>query len=70
MTETKIGRNSVLKALRERAPKAMHLMEVVASLKVPKSRRDEVRDVLDELRGLGMVKEMPGYRFRMGEKPK
>ncbi|MEC7519875.1 MAG: ribonuclease R [Myxococcota bacterium] len=70
MTETQIGRNSVLKALRERAPKAMHLMEVVASLKVPKSRRDEVRDVLDELRGLGMVKEMPGNRFRMGEKPK
>ncbi len=70
MKDIQIGRDSVLKALRTRAPRAMHLMEVVTALEVPKSRRDEVRDVLEELRGLSMVKEMPGNRFRLGEKPK
>lgn len=66
---TEIGRDSVLTALKDRAPKAMHLMEVVSALKVPKSRRDDVRDVLDELTGLGMAKEMPGNRFRISKKP-
>lgn len=48
----------------------MHLMEVVQALQVPASRCDEVRDVLEELTGLGMAKEMPGNRFRIRARPK
>ncbi len=68
MTTHEIGRESVLGALKERAPRAMHLMEVVAALSLDKSRRDEVRDVLEELKGLGMAREMPGNRFRLSER--
>lgn len=69
MTIRDIGRESVLRALQERAPRAMHLMEVVAALSLPKSRRDDVRDVLEELKGLGMAREMPGNRFRVSTRP-
>lgn len=64
MKTTTIGRETVLGALKNRAPKSMHLMEVVAALSLPKKRRDDVRDVLDELTGLGMATQMPGNRFR------
>lgn len=67
MTTMTIGRESVLGALKERAPKSMHLMEVVAALSLPKQRRDDVRDVLDELTGLGMATQMPGNRFRLAK---
>ncbi len=68
MTTTSIGRESVLAALRERAPRAMHLMEIVAALRVGKQQRDDVLDVLDELTGLGMATEMPGNRFRLSKR--
>jgi len=48
----------------------MHLMEVVSELGIPKSERDTVRDVLDELTGLGMAMEMPGNRFRITPRKK
>ena len=67
MNKSEIGRESVLTALRERAPKSMHLMEVVDALEVGKSRKDDVRHVLEELKSLGMAKEMPGNRFRLGQ---
>ena len=67
MTTMTIGRESVLGALKERAPKSMHLMEVVAALSLPKQRRDDVRDVLDELTALGMATQMPGNRFRLAK---
>ncbi len=69
MTIHDIGREAVLTALADRAPRAMHLMEVVSALDLPKSRRDEVRDVLDELKGLGMARERPGNRFRLEKRP-
>ncbi|MCZ7686416.1 MAG: hypothetical protein M5U28_49735 [Sandaracinaceae bacterium] len=69
MTIRDIGRESVLSALEERAPRAMHLMEVVSALSLPKSRKDDVRDVLEELKGLGMAREMPGNRFRLSKRP-
>lgn len=65
MTAHSIGREAVLTALAERAPRAVHLMEVVGALDLPKSRRDEVRDLLEQLKGLGMAREMPGNRFRL-----
>ncbi|MFK7989071.1 MAG: ribonuclease R [Sandaracinaceae bacterium] len=64
-----IGRESVLEALRQRAPKSMHLMEVVSALSIPKSNRDDVRDALLRLTEEGVAKEMPGNRFRLN-KPK
>lgn len=69
MTSSTIGREAVLKALQERAPRAMHLMEVVTALHLPKSSRDDVRDVLEQLKGLGMAREMPGNRFRLDKRP-
>lgn len=68
MTSSTIGREAVLSALRERAPRAVHLMEVVSALNLPKSRRDDVRDVLEQLKGLGMAREMPGNRFRLNKR--
>jgi ribonuclease R len=66
--ENEIGREAVLTALKERAPKSMHLMEVVGALDLSPDRKDEVRDVLEQLKELGMAREMPGNRFRAGER--
>lgn len=40
-------------------------MEVLGALALPKAQRDAVRDMLEELTGLGMAKEMPGNRYRL-----
>ena len=61
----RIEREAVMQALRERAPRSQHVAELCGQLKVPKARRDEVLDALDELVSLGMVTEMPGLRFRV-----
>ncbi|MGF1469506.1 MAG: hypothetical protein ACFCGT_25575, partial [Sandaracinaceae bacterium] len=61
-----IGREEVLAVLSSRAPRAMHLMEVVQRLGVDKARRDDVLDVLEELSGRGLGTQMPGQRFRLG----
>lgn len=45
----------------------MHLMEVVGALELTPDRKDDVRDVLDELKELGMAREMPGNRFRFDD---
>ncbi len=52
-------------ALRERAPRAMHIMEITGQIGLPKSRKEAVAHVLDQLIELGMVREMPGRRFRL-----
>jgi len=54
-----------MEALRQRAPRALHVAEICGRMGVAKSRRDEVLDVLDELVSLSLVSEMPGHRFRM-----
>lgn len=69
MTTSTIGREAVLSALQKRAPRAVHLMEVVSALQLPKSSRDDVRDILEQLKGLGMAREMPGNRFRLSKRP-
>jgi ribonuclease R len=48
----------------------MHLMEVVLALDLPKSSRDEVRGVLEDLKELGLAREMPGNRFRLEDRKK
>ncbi|MCA9530555.1 MAG: hypothetical protein KC543_10500, partial [Myxococcales bacterium] len=60
----RIERGAVLSALRERAPRSLHLAELASRLGVPKKRRDEVLDVLDQLVEDGAAIEMPGLRFR------
>lgn len=62
-----IRKEAVLEALRDRAPRAMHVAEVCIALGVPKQERDRVLDVLDDLSSLGMVEQMPGHRFRMSK---
>src|SRR5688500_12152911 len=62
---TDIQRDTVFEALRDRAPRALHLAEICAQLGIPKQRKEEVRETLDELRDLGLVREMPGQRFRL-----
>jgi ribonuclease R len=52
-------------ALRDRAPRAMHIMEITGQIGLPKSRKEAVAHVLDQLIELGMVREMPGRRFRL-----
>jgi ribonuclease R len=41
-------------------------MEIVDFLDVPRSAKDDVRAVLDDLKELGLAKEMPGNRYRIG----
>src|SRR5689334_8439723 len=60
-----IEKNDVFEALRERGPRALHVAEICAHLGIPKQRREDVREVLDGLRELGLVKEMPGQRYRL-----
>ncbi len=62
-----ILKNLVLEALKQRAPKAVHVAEVCVHLGVPKQERDRVLDVLEELSSLGLVRQMPGLRFRMAK---
>ncbi len=62
---SRVDRESVMDALRDRAPRAMHLMEITGQIGLPKSRKEAVAHVLDQLIELGMVREMPGRRFRL-----
>jgi ribonuclease R len=64
MNASTISRGPVYDALRAHGPRALHLAEICSRLDVDKARRDDVLDVLDELIGLGLVREMPGLRFR------
>ncbi len=59
-----LGREKVMAALRA-SGRAMHLVEIAKACDVAARERDTVRAVLDDLRSLGMVKEMPGNRFRV-----
>lgn len=62
-----IDEETIFAALRERAPRAVHLGEICATLGVSPKQRDAVRDQLDRLRDLGLVKEMPGQRYRLSK---
>ncbi|MBX3251347.1 MAG: VacB/RNase II family 3'-5' exoribonuclease [Myxococcales bacterium] len=59
-----IDRESLLGALRDAAPRSLHVAELCQRLDIQKSRRDEVLDLLEELVVLGLIGEMPGLRYR------
>lgn len=65
---TSISREAILAALRERAPRAMHLAEICKSVGVAPTEREPVLDVLDQLSSVGVVQQMPGHRFRLRRK--
>ncbi len=60
-----LNKNDVFETLKTRAPRAMHVAEILSELGIPRNRRDDALVVLEELRGLGVAKEMPGMRFRL-----
>lgn len=61
----------ILRVLRERAPRAMHVGEILSRAGLPRERFDEVVDLLESLRERGMAGELPGRRFRfLSEKPR
>jgi cold shock CspA family protein len=66
----RIDREHVLAALRSRGARSMHFMEVLEQLDLDKGRRDDVLDVLLELTGLGLAKELPGRRFKLAVGPR
>lgn len=67
-----ISRERVLSALGSAGDRSLHTMEILAALGVPRAevrgRLAEVRDVLESLRDLGMVKELPGSRWRVSRR--
>lgn len=65
MTNIEVSRVQVVEALTERAPRAMHIGEICARLKIESKNRAAVQDVLEQLRDEGYVREMPGLRFRL-----
>ena len=62
-----IEKDAVLAAVKDKAPRGVHVAEVCATINVPKQDRDRVLDVLEELAALGLVKQMPGNRFRIAK---
>jgi ribonuclease R len=64
-----IGREAVMRILRDGAPRALHAHEVSGRLRVPKRERDRVKDLLDELVHLGLARELPGGRYRAADAP-
>lgn len=61
----------ILRVLRERAPRAMHVGEVLSRAGLPRERFDDVVATLERLRDQGMAGEMPGRRFRfLADKPR
>lgn len=56
---------SVLEVIFEHAPRAIHFGEICSRLGARSSEKDEIDEALGELVELGLVKEMPGRRFRL-----
>ncbi len=59
-----ISRERVLAALKAHGDRSMHTMEVVLAVGASKKQGSEVRETLDSLRSLGLVKELPGNRWK------
>jgi cold shock CspA family protein len=62
----RFGREQVMNALKAGGGRSLHVMELLQILGAPKNARDDVREVLQQLRELGLAKELPGNRFRIG----
>ncbi len=54
----------LIEALRERAPRAMHVGELLARAGMPKTQYDDAVDALERMCERGMVGELPGKRYR------
>src|SRR5690606_36547236 len=62
---SRVDQEAVLHVLRDRAPRAVHLIEIIGGMGLPKGRKEAVVHMLDQLIELGMVRKLPGRRFRL-----
>jgi ribonuclease R len=65
--DRELNQELVLAAVRERAPRAVHVGELAQRLDA-KDRRAEIEEILALLAEDGLVKELPGGRFRITDK--
>jgi ribonuclease R len=65
--DRELNQELVLAALRERAPRAVHVGELAQRLDA-KDRRADIEEMLALLAEDGLVKELPGGRFRVTDK--
>lgn len=63
-TKTNVDLTDVYDVLKAQKNRSLHVMEIAARLGLDPTQRDEVRDLLDELKERGAVQELPGLRFR------
>ncbi|MDB4976833.1 MAG: 3-to-5 exoribonuclease RNase [Myxococcaceae bacterium] len=68
-TKSNVDLTDVYDVLRAQKNRSLHVMEIAARLGLDPSQRDEVRDLLDELKERGAVQELPGLRFRSVKPP-
>ena len=60
------GREQVMNAIKSGGGKSLHLMEILQILDAPKTAKDEIRDRIEDLKELGLAKELPGNRYKVG----
>ena len=65
--DREISKDMVLAAMREHGSKAIHVGEIAQKLDA-KDLRAEIEAALEALAEDGLVKELPGHRFRLGDK--
>jgi ribonuclease R len=65
--DREISKDEVLAALREHGSRAIHVGELAQKLDA-KDARAEIEAALEALAEDGLVKELPGHRFRLGDK--
>ena len=65
--DREISKDLVLAAMREHGSRAIHVGELALKLEA-KDARAEIEAVLEGLAEDGLVKELPGHRFRLGDK--
>ncbi len=63
----RIDRDALLEVVRAHAPRSLHAAEICSRLGLDKRDLDLVLGGLDNLVSLGLVKEMPGRRFRISK---
>jgi exoribonuclease R len=64
---THVGLTEVHDVLRANKGRALHVMEICARLSLEPSQRDDLRDLLDELKERGHAQELPGQRYKLAK---